>query len=192
MKMIHLCSQLHLSPYIRVVNYIIKVQYDFINELGYLALATRLKRMSDAMIHSGRQMYKELGIDIEPNWFLIFKLLKKYERLSVTEIATKLHFSHPSVITMLNKMEANGYLNSANDEVDSRKRYYTLSKKAFQKLPDLEAVWEAGTKGVADLFPAGSDFMAQIEALEIKLSEADFRQRTLNELTKDEQSVTRS
>lgn len=83
------------------------MKYDFINELGYLALATRLKRISDAMVHSGRQMYKTLELDVEPNWFLIFKLLDKYQQLSVTDIASKLHFSHPSVICLVNKMEAN-------------------------------------------------------------------------------------
>ena len=167
------------------------MKYDFINELGYLALATRLKRISDAMIHSGRQMYRDLGIDIEPNWYLIFKLLKKYERLSVTEMAAKLHFSHPSVITMLNKMEANGYLTNSIDETDSRKKYYQLSDKASKKLPELEVIWEAGTKRVADLFPSDSDFLKQLESIEIQLSKEDFRQRTLNELEKDEQ-LTRS
>ena len=69
------------------------MKYDFVNELGYLALATRLKRISEAMVHSGRQMYKTLGMDIEPNWYLIFKLLQKYEQLTVMEMASKLHFS---------------------------------------------------------------------------------------------------
>ena len=119
--------------------------YDFVYELGYLALATRFKRLSEAMVHSGREMYKELGLDVEPNWFLIFKLLKKYETLSVTQIANKLHFSHPSVITLISKMEQNGYLQSSSDDKDARKKNYTLTDKAHEKLPQLEEIWHAGT-----------------------------------------------
>ena len=58
---------------------------DFVAALGYLTLSVRLKRISDTMVHSGRDMYKSLNLDIEPNWFLVFKLLKKYKSLSVTE-----------------------------------------------------------------------------------------------------------
>ena len=158
------------------------MKYDFVNELGYLGLAVRLKRLSEAMVHSGRQMYKELGKDIEPNWFLIFKLLKKYQELSVTEIATRMHFSHPSIITMTSKMEAAGYLISKADKTDSRKKNFTLSKKAEENLPEFEKIWEAGIEGVRKLFNEESNFMNELESLEILYSQKDFKERTLNEL----------
>jgi DNA-binding MarR family transcriptional regulator len=158
------------------------MKYDFVNELGYLGLSVRLKRLSEAMVHSGRQMYKELGLDIEPNWFLIFKLLKKYQQLSVTEMAAKLHFSHPSVITMVGKMEKAGYLLSIIDKSDSRKKHFYLSAKADAHLPRFEEIWEAGIEGVRKLFPEGSNFMDQLEALEVQFSQKDFKERTLNEL----------
>ncbi|MEP1093755.1 MAG: MarR family transcriptional regulator [Cyclobacteriaceae bacterium] len=161
------------------------MKYDFVNELGYLALATRLKRISEAMVHSGRQMYKSLGMDIEPNWYLIFKLLQKYEQLTVMEMASKLHFSHPSVIGLVNKMEAKGYLVSSMDKDDSRKRQFKLSRKAEAKIPEFQKVWEAGTIGMDKLFP-DTNFLDQLEAIEIYLSQSDFMERTLNELS-DEQ-----
>ena len=46
---------------------------DFLADLGYLALVMRLKRISDAMIHEGRSLYRELDLDIEPNWFAVFQ-----------------------------------------------------------------------------------------------------------------------
>ena len=158
------------------------MQYDFVNELGYLGLSVRLKRLSEAMVHSGRQMYKSLGWDIEPNWFLVFRLLKKYEQLSVTEIAAKLHFSHPSIITLIGKMETAGYVVSSADKSDSRKRIFSLSQKAKDRLPQFEKIWEAGTEGVRKLFPPDSDFMSQLERLEIQYSQTDFKTRTFNEL----------
>ncbi|MFK7953190.1 MAG: MarR family winged helix-turn-helix transcriptional regulator [Ekhidna sp.] len=160
------------------------MKYDFVNELGYMALATRLKRISEAMAHSGRQMYRELDMDIEPNWFLVFRLLTKFEELSVTEIAKKLHFSHPSVITMISKMENKGYLQSRGDKEDNRKKIFKLTKKSIDCLPHFEKVWTAGTLGVANLFTDGDAFLQQLESLEIQLSQADFMTRTLNELQK--------
>ena len=156
--------------------------YDFVNELGYLALATRFKRLSEAMVHSGREMYKELGLDVEPNWFLIFKLLKKYETLSVTEMATKLHFSHPSVITLIQKMEQSGYVQATSDQKDARKKNYSLTNKADITLPQLEAIWEAGTEAVKKLFKKDSTFMNELEELEIQFSKQNFKQRTLKRL----------
>ena len=156
--------------------------YDFVNELGYLALATRFKRLSEAMVHSGREMYKQLGLDVEPNWFLIFKLLKKYGSLSVTEMAAKLHFSHPSVIALIQKMEQNGYLTVTSDAKDARKRNFTLSPKAIERLPELEAIWEAGIVAVGNMFKEGSNFMEELESLEVQFSKRAFKDRTLNEL----------
>ena len=158
------------------------MQYDFVNELGYLGLSVRLKRLSEAMVHSGRQMYKELGLDIEPNWFLVFKLLQKYNRLSITEIAGKLHFSHPSVITLVGKMEKAGYLVIKPDQSDSRKKHVHLSDKAIENLPRFEEVWEAGTEGVKNLFSGSTLFLDQLESLEIQYSQQDFKDRTLKEL----------
>ncbi len=158
------------------------MEYDFVNELGHLALATRLKRISDAMVHSGRNMYKSLNMDIEPNWFLIFKLLSKHNQLSVTEMARKLHFSHPSVITLVSKMKEKDYLQSFIDPEDSRRQLFMLTEKAHEHIPEFDMVWRAGTKGVRDLFPTDSSFLEQLETLEIKLSQSNFMERTLNEL----------
>ena len=155
---------------------------DFVNELGYLALATRLKRISEAMVHSGRNMYKSLEMDIEPNWFLIFKLLTKHEHLSVTEMAKKLHFSHPSVITLVSKMKDRGYLHTFTDPTDSRKQQFALTEKALEQIPEFEIIWRAGTTAVAGMFPPESNFLEQLESLEIQFSQSDFMERTLNQL----------
>ena len=93
---------------------------DFLQTLGYIGFATRLKRISDAFLHDGRKLYKELGLDIEPNWYIIFKILKLEKKLSVTEIAEKVQMSHPSVITLTDNMIAAGYVKTRPGRVDGR------------------------------------------------------------------------
>ena len=154
---------------------------DFLKELGLNAVVTRLKRVSDLMLHDGRRMYKELGSDIEPNWFVIFKLLKKHESLAVTEIADKIGLSHPSVISIVNKMIKAGYLTETKSETDNRKRLLSLTPKAISKLPEFEEVWDAGTAGFKKMMN-DTDVLAFLDLIEERISEKGFRRRTLEEL----------
>lgn len=153
---------------------------DFIKELGYLGLASRLKRISDVMIHSGRQMYKSLDLDIEPNWYLVFKLLEKHGSLSVTDIADKLQFSHPSVITIINKMSKAGYLQSDPCPSDGRRQWITMTQKAKDLLPEYQKLWTAGTRGI-ELMLKDTDFLTLLDHLENELLHQSFMERTLNE-----------
>ena len=154
---------------------------DFLRELGTISFVTRLKRISDAMLHDGRRIYKQFGYDIEPNWFVIFKLLERYGELTVTEIADKIGFRHPSVIAIVNKMLKLGYLTEKKSPADSRKRILTLTPKAKEKLPEFEKIWNAGTAGFKRMLDS-SDAFAFLETLEDKINEKGFRKRTLEEL----------
>jgi len=154
------------------------MQDDFLKELGYLALATRFKRISDKMIHSGREMYKQLGLDIEPNWYLVFKMLKEKEELSVTQISAGLHMSHPSVISIINKMLKEGYLHSRKCSDDGRKQLLSLTEKSRKTLPQLEEIWKAGTIGVAEMV-GDHDLLGILDHIEEQLSDKSFMERTL-------------
>lgn len=157
------------------------MEKDFIAELGLLSFTTRLKRLSDAMIHDGRRMYKELGMDIEPNWFVIFRLLEKHGELTVTEIAEKIGFSHPSVISIVNKMIKADYLEENKCGFDSRKRLLKLTPKAIGKLPEFEKVWEAGVAGMK-LMLTDLDANSFLDIVEQRVGDKGFKQRTLAQL----------
>ena len=159
------------------------MKQDFLAELGYLALVMRLKRISDAMIHEGRSLYRELDLDIEPNWFAIFKLINEKGPLTITEIADCLGFSHPSVVAIVNKMIKTGYLDSIKSEEDSRKRILTLSKRAERELPKLELVWEAGVSSVKRMLPE-IDILGVLDAIEKAHAERGFKARTLDDYEK--------
>lgn len=156
---------------------------DFTQELGCLGFTMRLKRISDALMHDGKKMYKQLGLDIEPNWYVVFRLLKLEKELSVTEIADRIGLAHPSVITLTNKMIKGGYLISNQCEEDSRKRLLTLSDKAIAKLPEFEKIWAAGEAGVIEAV-CGTEIMSALSLIEERFGEKGFRERTLEKLNK--------
>lgn len=163
-----------------------KSNQDFVSDLGYLSLAVRLKRLSDQMMHGARQLYKQHGLDIEPNWYLIFKLLQEKDCLSITQIGEELRFSHPSVISIVKKMKDKGFLSCTTDTSDSRRQLVRLSKKAMDQLPRFEAFWQAGERSIMTLFSEDDNFLERLCQLEQQYQQTDFMTRTLNELNNEQ------
>ncbi len=156
-------------------------EQDFLREIGHIAFTTRLKRISDKMMQDGKRMYQEMGLDIEPNWYVIFLILDEHEALSVTEIAQMIGFSHPSVVSMVEKMTRKGFLLSKTSEEDSRKRIISLSDKARERLPLYKKVWKAGVTGVSEMLD-GIPIYDILDQIEDKLNESGFKERTLTQL----------
>ncbi|MBL4754119.1 MAG: MarR family transcriptional regulator [Flavobacteriales bacterium] len=156
---------------------------DFLQSLGYIGFATRLKRISDSFLHDGRKLYKELGLDIEPNWYIIFKILKLEKKLSVTEIAERVQMSHPSVITLTDNMIAAGYVKTRRGRVDGRVRMLELTRKAKIRLPELEKMWDAGEVALETAFRDinGLEVIGEIER---RMNHKGFKDRAMHELQK--------
>ena len=94
------------------------MENDFFKEIAHFALTARLKRISDHMLYSAKDLYRALGLDINPNGHLVFLMFKKQERLTMTEIAEVFHLSQTAVIKIVNKMKSKDYLMSSIDPVD--------------------------------------------------------------------------
>ena len=161
------------------------MEEDFLSDLGALALAARMKRISDLMVHSARDVYKSLGFDIEPNWYLVLKLLERRHQLSVTEIASILRFSHSSVVAIVRKMKERGYLECRVDGADGRRQLAALSTKAKNELPRLNDVWAAGERAIASMIAPHHDILVKLTHIENQLLESDFKSRTMHEITTD-------
>lgn len=48
------------------------MEIDFLVGLEYLGVTARIKRLSDTFFYSIKELYKQLGITIEPSWHLVF------------------------------------------------------------------------------------------------------------------------
>ena len=115
---------------------------DVISELGALAMGSRLKRMSDAIMRGGAEVYRSNNIDFEPKCFPLFYLLSKEEaELGIMDIAERLNVSHPAVIQLAKELEKRGWISSKKSKKDARKRFLQLTKKGRDFLPQLQAIW---------------------------------------------------
>lgn len=154
---------------------------DFLARMGTLAFVTRLKRLTDAMLHDGRRVYKRLGLDIEPNWFVVFKLLQNRGKMAISEMASEIGFAHPSVISIVNRMIAAGYVEESRSAADNRKRLLSLTTKAIERLPEFDRIWDAGTTAYKSML-ADIDMLKFVDSLEASYREKSFAQRALDQI----------
>ncbi|CAL2105565.1 Winged helix DNA-binding protein [Tenacibaculum sp. 190524A02b] len=148
---------------------------DYLKEIEFAGVTARLKRISDTLMHDARRVYEYLNLSIEPNWHLVFLLLKKEKQLAVTEISAKLNFSHPAIINIIKKMKSKGYIISSTDTKDSRRQIIQLSKKAMQELPKLENEWDEIQLVVSQIFD--TEFLEKLATVEANISEASMLKR---------------
>lgn len=161
------------------------MENDFLKELEYLGITARLKRMSDSLSYSIRDLYKSEDVDIEPSWHLVFLLLKRHKTRTMTEISEALHISQPAIVKMINKMKKRGYLDVINDSQDNRKKQLHLSKKALNELPKFERIWDAGQQSIKDILATNNEFIGALEKFEKEIERNNFKDRALTYLQND-------
>ncbi|MEH0154100.1 MarR family transcriptional regulator [Limibacter armeniacum] len=159
---------------------------DLVKELGLRALGTRLKRIADAMSHSSRAMYKKLDLDIEPNWYLILKLVNERKAISVIDIADSIGFTHQSVITITNKMIKKGYLKSAKDANDLRRTVFTLTPKAIDTLPAVEQIWDCGEEVITEMLHHQTEILKYLDTIEQQFNQSSFGDRIIHKLKSEQ------
>ncbi len=149
-----------------------------IRRLGMLALASRLKRLSDRLLQEAGGIYRKEGLGFEPRWFLVFHQLAEGPPRSVTALAAAVGLTHPAVVLAAQEMEAAGLVASVRDAADRRKRRLELTPRGRQVAEALRPVWagiEAATREVAGA--SGVDLLAVIDAIEAALDEMPLGER---------------
>lgn len=162
---------------------------ELIRKLGWLAVASRLKRLSDCLMQDVRQVYQAAGLEFEPRWFLVFYQLSETSPLSITSLAEAAGITHPAVVQIAAELEQAGLVTSAPDERDRRKRRLVLTPRGRQMAASLQPIWreiEAATREA--IAAAGVDLPRTLGAIETTLEErgVQARIREKQELRREE------
>lgn len=157
---------------------------DFLKELGYLAIASRMKRLTDSLLRGGSEAYRSLGLDFEPRWFTLFYLLYSGDSpLSIREIADALKVSHPAVIQTAQMLARRGLIRSFQDPVDKRKRRLAVTPKGRELGASLAPVWDGFRAAAAGLFQsAGVDMLDAIRRVEAELDKEEMGTRIIRKI----------
>ncbi len=153
--------------------------HDLLRELRYLGITARIKRLSDGLSCSIKELYREKGVNIEPSWHLVFLALKRRETATMTELAAALQLSQPAITKMIRRMIERGYLDAVEDGRDGRKKQLRLSEKAIDELPRLEAIWDAGQKAIEQMLETNQAFFVALDKLERQVRRKSFKTRAL-------------
>jgi len=160
---------------------------DLINELGELAFASRLKRLSERLLKDVTRIYKELEVDFEARWFPILYSLTLKTKMSITELAGNLSLTHPAVNQLAAEMEKAGLINSAKDRRDERRRLLQLTANGKKTAKILKPVWDdiaISTREV--LKETGKDILNGIEAVEQNLDKKEMYDRVRGKIIRRE------
>ncbi|WP_316839997.1 MarR family winged helix-turn-helix transcriptional regulator [Pedobacter gandavensis] len=150
-----------------------------IDELGILALSTRLQRLSEQLRKDGALLYKTYEIDFEPKWFPVIYTLHHKQPLGVVELATEIGYTHPSTISLLKELEKQKLIRSKKDKKDERKRLIQLTPKGEELIAKMQPVWQLMTQILTEVTDTENNLLKAIGEAEEKLKQQSFIQRAL-------------
>lgn len=157
---------------------------DFIKELGYRAIATRMRRLTDLFMRGAIEAYQAFQIDFEPRWFAFFYLLHSQKSsLSISEIAQSLKMSHPAVIQISEMLTKKGLVESRQDDTDRRVRRLGLTDKGKELALSLQPIWNDFEIATARMFEnAGLDMLDIILKIEKQLDKESISERIIKQV----------
>lgn len=156
---------------------------DFMAEMAELALASRLRRLSDVYWQGVTATYRQSGVDFDVRWATIFVLIARQGPVAVMEIAERLGITHPAVIQVINELEKNNLITSTKSAEDGRKRLLTLSETGQEMLPKLQPLWDAFIAVNQEMLGKQThNLLASLQEMEAQLAERPFYDRIQDQL----------
>ncbi|AVP98529.1 GNAT family N-acetyltransferase [Ahniella affigens] len=116
---------------------------EFVSSLGYLALGSRLKAISDRLFALADQVYADHDIGLQARWFPILRLLQDRGPQSVGEIALAIGQTHAAVSQAADRLRAANMIRDRSDRKDRRVRKLGLTPSCEQALAQAKPAWQA-------------------------------------------------
>ncbi len=104
----------------------------FFDNVGTLAIGSRLRLLTAKITEDAKKIYELYNIELEPKWFPVFYFLSQCTEKTITEIATHIKHSQPSVSKIIKEMSAKGLVIEKRSPEDGRRNVIKLSKKGLQ------------------------------------------------------------
>lgn len=157
---------------------------DDVIAVGGAALGARLRRLSAAIDADAVRVYALRGVRFEQRWFGVVDQLARNGPMTVGALAEALGISHPSVSETRRSLESAGYVDSAPDAADSRRRTIALTETGKGLVADLEPVWEAFDAAARALDEEAGAVTAALTRLDEALARRPLMSRVMDELAR--------
>ena len=156
---------------------------DLFEELGHIAIGSRMKRLTDWMYQGVSEAYRDASFPFEPKWLTLFLALAKRGPQSVVELADAINVSHPAINALAGDLIKKGFLESARDPEDKRKRMLTLTAEGKALYQQLEPFWTAVSQVVEKILVSAdaTDLLTVLSRVESVMREEPFYKRIMTE-----------
>lgn len=163
---------------------------NFYEELGYLVLGSRMRRLSEAFLSEINRTYQGAGIPFDASWFPVFYLLSKNESISIKYLSDTTGVSHPAASQLVANLKNKKLLKTTTSSTDGRLQLVQLTKTGRALLEQIMPVWEAIKITMEELVhtdPESEHLLAAISGVErsfraMSLSEKIAEKLTLKEV----------
>ncbi len=155
------------------------MKQDILSDLGYLALGSRLKRLSDRMLADAALVHQQSDEPVQPGQFPLIAALDRYGGLSVNRAAEVLGVSQPAITRAANELIKANLVSSAAGEKDKRQRDLALTDEGVACVARLKRkMWPRVEAAAVEAFSGLSgDFLDQIAEIESRLAVRSIYQR---------------
>jgi DNA-binding MarR family transcriptional regulator/GNAT superfamily N-acetyltransferase len=151
---------------------------DIYNQIGKIALGSRLRRLSKQIAEEAFQIYKLYNIDLQPKWFPVFYVLSQGQKKTISTIATEIGHSQPSVSKIVREMTKKGIIVENKDKTDKRKNVISLTTKGKDMTHKIEHQYkDVNTAIEGALAETNADLWKAIEEWEYLLNEKNLLNR---------------
>lgn len=125
----------------------------FIHAQKLLALGTRLRVISDQSMAMVKAYYDTCGLNFEPRYFPLIRLLYEMPNISMAEAAKQLGVSHASINAQMNELQKRDWIRVSQDHDDKRAKSLRLSHKGTMLHAQLAPAWYVLEKALNTVMP---------------------------------------
>ncbi|AIM37507.1 MarR family transcriptional regulator [Sphingobacterium sp. ML3W] len=105
---------------------------DFFNKTGKMALGSRLRLLTAKVTEDAAKIYELYDVDFSPKWFPVFFTLSEDGEMTISEIATEIGHSQPSVTKIIKEMATAGLVKDNLQSNDKRRNVVDLTEKGIE------------------------------------------------------------
>ncbi|MBO2011845.1 helix-turn-helix domain-containing GNAT family N-acetyltransferase [Hymenobacter negativus] len=160
---------------------------DFLQQLGPVALGSRLRRLSEYLTSEAGSIYADYGLNFQPRWYPVFYLVAHRPGISSNEIAEQIGHTHASVSQIVKELVGNGLLTMTPDTQDQRRRLMALTLLGHEVLPQLRTQTDDVRRSMQALLTAAEvDLWRALDGFEQQLQQLSLRHRVAEARTQRE------
>ncbi|MGJ1195582.1 bifunctional helix-turn-helix transcriptional regulator/GNAT family N-acetyltransferase [Sphingobacterium spiritivorum] len=151
---------------------------EFFNKTGKMALGSRLRLLTAKVTEDAAKVYELYDMEFSPKWFPVFFMLAEEGEKTISEIASEIGHSQPSVTKIIREMGTAGLIADNLDSDDKRRNVVGLTEKGKELSEKIRVQCqdvEAAVESVMN--EARHDLWSAIEEWEVLLEQKSLLRR---------------